>query len=171
MVPDRDRLLQQLEIQQFLSYEAWLLDERRLYDWLDCFTDDVSYSLAVRETLQARDEQLAPFGPPPAPLLVDDKAFLTVRVKRLETRLAHAEQPPSFTRHLVTNVLVHASDGREAQVSSSCLVLQTRIDVADHSFAGKRDDLLRRVDGEWRIARRQVVLDRAPLSGALSIFF
>ena len=35
---------------------------------------------------------------------------LEVRVRRLETDFAWAEQPPSRTRHYVTNVLVDATD-------------------------------------------------------------
>jgi hypothetical protein len=30
-----------LELMQFYIREAWLLDERRLKEWLDLFTDDV----------------------------------------------------------------------------------------------------------------------------------
>lgn len=168
---ERQALDLQPEIERFLYHEAWLLDERRLYDWLDCFTDDATYSLGIRETVQVRDERLAPFEPPSAALLVDDKEFMTVRVKRLETRLAHAEQPPSFTRHLITNVLIHDKNGDDVLVSSNFLLLQTRIDVIDHMFSGKRDDVLRTVDGQWRIARRTITLDRAPLPSTLSVFF
>jgi 3-phenylpropionate/cinnamic acid dioxygenase small subunit len=168
---DGEALTLQLDIERFLYREAWLLDERRLYDWLECFTADATYTVGIRETLQARDERLAPFEPPSAALLEDDKDFLTVRVKRLETRLAHAEQPPSFTRHLLTNVLLLDRQGGDIRVSSNFLLLQTRIDVADHTFSGKREDLLRRVDGQWRIARRTVTLDRAPLPSTLSVFF
>ncbi len=171
MAVDQASLLLQLEVERFLYHEAWLVDERRLLEWLDCFADDATCRLGVRETLHDPEDRLPPFEPPAAWLIEDDKDFLTVRVKRLETRLAHAEQPPSFTRHLVTNVLIHESHGDETRVSSNLLLLQTRIDVAAHSFSGKRDDVLRKVDGQWRIASRQIVLDRAPLPGTLSVFF
>ena len=161
----------QTDIEQVLYREAWLVDERRLYEWLDCFTDDVRYSLAVRETTPVQGDRLAPFAPPKEALIQDDKHFMTVRVQRLETRLAHSEQPPSFTRHLVTNVLIHEQTGSEARVSSNFMLLQSRIDIADHAFSGKRDDVLRKVDGQWRIASRAVLLDRAPLPSTLSVFF
>jgi 3-phenylpropionate/cinnamic acid dioxygenase small subunit len=170
MLVEQDTLRLQLEIERFLYYEAWLIDERRLYDWLDCFTDDTTYSLGIRETVQG-DERLAALEPPSSSLIADDKEFLTIRVKRLETRLAHAEQPPSFTRHLITNVLIHDARDDEVRISSNFLLLQTRIDIMDHTFSGKRDDVLRKVDGQWRIARRDIVLDRAPLPSTLSIFF
>src|SRR5215216_2246296 len=96
----------QREVEQFLYYEAWLLDERRLHDWLALFTDDARYSLQVREVVERSDEGGGTGVRLSRPLFEDDLAFLTLRVKRLDTRLAHAEQPPSITRHLITNVLV-----------------------------------------------------------------
>lgn len=168
----------QSAIERLLYYEAWLLDERRLHEWLDLFTADATYSVGVREMVQGNEDKIAALGPADLPLTDEDKQFLTVRVKRLETRLAHAEQPPSLTRHLITNVLLHdqpssgaASGGAELHVSSNFVVFQTRIDVADHTFFGKRDDLLRQVDGQWRIARRRVVVDKSPLPNVISIFF
>jgi 3-phenylpropionate/cinnamic acid dioxygenase small subunit len=55
------------------------------------------------------------------------------------------------------------------EASTNFVVFQTRIDVSDHVFFGKRDDTLRRDDGRWRITQRQVVLDRSPMPGVLSI--
>jgi 3-phenylpropionate/cinnamic acid dioxygenase small subunit len=59
----------------------------------------------------------------------------------------------------------------DTHVSSNFVVFQTRIDIADHLFYGKRDDLLRQVDGEWKIAGRRVVVDKSPLPNVISIFF
>jgi 3-phenylpropionate/cinnamic acid dioxygenase small subunit len=39
-------------------------------------------------------------------------------------------------------------------------------------FVGTRDDVLRKVDGKWKIARRTILLDQTVLSSAnLSVFF
>ena len=161
----------QAEIQRFLYEEAWLLDERRFDEWLDLFADDCDYSVALRETVQQSEGSS---GPPLVStiLFADDKPFMTARVRRFETRLAHAEQPPSFTRHLVSNVLV--DDGRDADevsVRSSFIVLQSRGDAPPHLLSGKREDMLRRVNGAWKIVRRAVVLDTALLPRTITIFF
>lgn len=162
----------QRDIERFLYREAWLLDERHFHQWLDLFTEDCRYSLWLRETVQSREEGIAPPTEASAPVFDDDKSFLTVRVKRLETRLAHAEQPPSLTRHLITNVLVHEGETATAvEVSSNFLVYQSRIDISEHTFFGKREDLLRHVDGEWKIARRRVVLDAMTLPRTITVFF
>jgi 3-phenylpropionate/cinnamic acid dioxygenase small subunit len=161
----------QHEIEQFLYYEAWLLDEGRLYDWLDLFTDDAYYWMPVRETVQLPEDEKQEKGLALS-LFDDDKAFLTLRVKRLDTGLAHAEQPPSRTRHLITNVRVvdRASEG-DVTVHSSFVVYQGRLERSDHLFSGKREDRLRRLESGWKIARRKIILDQALLPRTLSIFF
>jgi 3-phenylpropionate/cinnamic acid dioxygenase small subunit len=163
----------QLEVERLFAFEAYLLDERRFSEWLDLFTDDATYAVSVREAVQVREEGSAPRAYPEVPLFDDDHAFTTVRVKRLETRLAHAEQPPSLTRHLITNVLIHdggASDD-DWHVSTHFQVYQHRPGMAEHVYYGKREDTLQRMDGNWRIAARRVVLDTSLLPGPLSIFF
>ena len=38
---------------QFYIREAWLLDERRLKEWLDLFTEDVLYFMPAARTSRA----------------------------------------------------------------------------------------------------------------------
>src|SRR6266540_1877994 len=92
------------EVEEFLYHEAWLLDEGRLYEWVDLFTDDARYWMPVRETIQGNDSGIPEEGELAQPLFDDTKDFLLLRVKRLDTGLAHAETPRSRTRHLITNV-------------------------------------------------------------------
>jgi len=161
----------QVGVERFLYYEAYLLDEKRLNEWVDLFTEDATYTISVREAVQRREEGDAPLGRVVPSLVDEGRAFLATRVKRLETHLAHAEQPPSLTRHLITNVLVRSGSGEEVHVSSNFQVYQARIDVSEHVFYGSRGDVLHRVDGEWRIARRDVVLDTSLLPRTITVFF
>jgi 3-phenylpropionate/cinnamic acid dioxygenase small subunit len=161
----------QLAVERLLAYEAYLLDERRFADWLDLFTEDGTYSISVRELAQPPGEQNPSAAVAEPPLVNEPRDYLVTRVRRLDTRLAHAEQPPSLTRHLVTNVLILEDRGVEARVASSFQVYQARLDISESIFFGKRDDLLRRVDGKWRIARRHAVLDASLLPRTLTIFF
>ncbi len=161
----------QQEIEQFLYYEAWLLDEGRFYEWLDLFTDDARYWMPVRETTESRESMSPPEGVTALPLFDDDKSFLVTRVRRFDTGLAHAEQPPSRTRHLVSNVRIEPDGADAVRVYSSFLVLQTRFEISQSLFSGKREDSLRRVADGWRIAGRKIFLDQTLLPRSISIFF
>jgi dibenzofuran dioxygenase subunit beta len=161
----------QHEIEQFLYDEAELLDDGRFYDWLELFTDDTRYWLPVRETLQDRRDGLHPEGPPTVALMDDDKMFLTKRVKRLDTGLAHAETPPSRTRRFISNVRIREQPDGELVVRSNFLIYQARQEQTDYQFFGQREDRLRKTGGTWRIAQRKIVLDHTVLPRAISTFF
>ncbi len=162
-----------LEIEEFLYHEAWLLDEGRLYEWVDLFTEDARYWMPVREVIQGRESGIPEEGELAQPLFDDDKNFLLMRVKRLDTGLAHAEQPRSRTRHLISNIWVDDADGSgdEIRVYSNFLVFQSRLERSEHFFLGKREDRLRKVDDQWKIAHRKIVLDHTLLPRTLSILF
>lgn len=169
MAAARPRRDAQYEVEQFLYQEAWLLDERRFEDWLALFADDARYTLLERARIQVR-AAASPVAPEQV-LYDDDKAFLALRVRRLDTNLAHSERPPSITRHLIANVQVGDGAGDEVPVRSTFMVHQARLETDDYTFYGKREDRLRQVDGAWQIVRRRVVLDHTHLPRVITIFF
>lgn len=159
----------QWEIEQFLYREARLLDAGQFDAWLALFTDDVHYWVPTRETRDQREASIRQAGE--LSFFEDDKQFLVARVKRFATGLAHAEQPPSRTRHMVMNVEIVEEEPEALEVCSNIVVFQSRYEKSEHSFVGKREDRLRKIDREWQIARRKVVLDHTVLPRGFSIFF
>jgi dibenzofuran dioxygenase subunit beta len=162
----------QREIEQFLYYEARLLDEWKFDEWLELFTDDLVYFMPTRELIADRT-QTAREEEPALTLFRDKKDFLVKRVRRLQTELAHSETPPSRTRRLVTNVMLNEdADGVTAQCNF--VVFQSRTDSLQHSgntFFGKRVDRLKKIDGQWKFTNRKIELDHVLLPQTLSIFF
>ena len=157
---------QKKEIEEFLYREAHLLDDQRFDEWLELFTDDVEYLVPLREHVQGDVE------PAGHPIIKDDKMMLLARVRKHQTGLSHVETPKSMTCHLITNVLVEAGQGREElEVLSSFVVRQARKLRDEAWWVGRRRDRFRRVDGGWRIARREVLLDATVLPRGISIFF
>jgi 3-phenylpropionate/cinnamic acid dioxygenase small subunit len=155
-------------IQRFLFVEASLLDRRDYRGWLALLTDDVIYRVLAQVN---RDVEAGPLWY----ALVNEPAFrLKARVEQiLNSKLTHAENPPTLTRRFVSNVLAStgASVG-EYVATSNLLVYRTRPDMPDGAlYAGERTDVLRLVDGAWRIARREVRLDQALMNGSMSTLF
>lgn len=91
-----EKLQRQLAVQDLLYREARLLDERRLDEWLELFTDDALYFLPIVDSDSPREPSL----------IKDSKSGMEERVFRLTKTLAHAQNPPSRTQHDVTNVEV-----------------------------------------------------------------
>jgi 3-phenylpropionate/cinnamic acid dioxygenase small subunit len=173
------------EVEQFLYREARLLDRRQFREWLELFTDDVRYWMPMRNNRYPRSSKALKILNPvrhddaeltrsdELALLDETKSTLVRRIARLETGMAWSEDPPSRTRHLITNVEIEAN-GRDGELSvySNFLVYRTRAETEVEFFVGSRDDVLRSVNGARKIARRQIVLDQTVLSVKnISIFF
>lgn len=170
-----DMLLQH-EITQFYHREAWLLDDRLFEEWLELFSDSVHYYMPTRAVRYERDVNREFSAPDEVSLFEETKLGLSQRVARIRSGMAWAEDPPSRTRHLVTNVLVEESDEPEVyRVRTAFLLFRGRLDREADYFPGERLDVLRR-DPEsefgWLILSRRIALDHTLiLSKHLSVFF
>ena len=106
-------------------------------------------------------------------ILDETKETLSGRVARLDTGMAWAEDPPSRTRHMISNIEVEPGDVEsEIRAYSNFIVYRSRAGSEEDFYVGARQDVLRRVDGAWKIVRRRMVLDQNVLSAKnVSIFF
>ena len=167
-----ERLRLKHEVEEFLFMEADLLDARRYQDWLDLLTDDIHYWMPVRRTTTAREVDREFTQPGGVAFFDDDKAMLKMRVDRMLVGGAWAEDPPSRTRRLVTNLRILAAEGDELTVASNFQLYRTRLNSEEDQWIGRREDRLRRVDGQFRLARRHIFLEQTViLSQNLSSLF
>jgi 3-phenylpropionate/cinnamic acid dioxygenase small subunit len=147
-----------LELMQFYIREAWLLDERKLKEWLDLFTDDVLHFMPRRKNVPRREahRELTPLGD--LAILEEEKRYLEMRVARLGTGMAWAEDPPSRTRHLIGNLEAAPLENDEAEAKTAFLVYRSHLEMDHQLLSGWHSDL-RQVNGAWKVARRTIVLD------------
>lgn len=159
------------ECMQFYNREAELLDARKLDEWLEMLTEDVTYKMPVRVT-RDRTSELPEFSNR-AFSFSDNRNTLEARVERFNSEFAWSEEPPSRVRHFVSNVRVTGRDGDEISVKCNLLVHRSQGDTPDSVYmSGERNDTLRRVDGELKLATRQILVDHTILPMRnLSIFF
>lgn len=169
--PVDDQLVRRIE--RFLYREASLLDERRFVEWVDLFTEGVRYWMPVRAT-KSRSPGMEEFATETEVAFLDEtKDTLRQRVAKLGTGMAWAEEPPSRTRHVITNIEAEEGDSdSEIRVSSYFMVYRTRLETKQDLFVGRREDILRRESNSFRIAWRKILLDMTVLmSDNISIFF
>jgi 3-phenylpropionate/cinnamic acid dioxygenase small subunit len=172
------RLLLKQEIEEFLYYEADLLDERRYEDWLALVAEDVRYWMPMRRNVKVDDiEREFTREGLDISWFDEGKETLTRRVRQIQTGIHWAEEPVSRISHMVSNVrLLEASpswaDPVEVTVRCRFLIYRNRVETETDILVGKREDLLRRVDDQWQIARRKIVLDQSVLlTKNLTFFF
>ncbi len=170
---DIDSLLLAREIEAFLYAEAELLDERRFEAWLDLLTEDVRYWMPMRRNVKFGEQTRENTRERQDMNWFDEgKETLTQRVRQILTGVHWAEEPLSRVCHMVSNVQILQASAEEVTVSSRFLVYRNRLETETDFFVGKRQDVLRKVNGQWKIARRQIILDQNVLLATnLTVFF
>ena len=94
----------------------------------------------------------------------ENYASILMRTGRL-SKSAWAEDPPSRTRRFVTNVRIAQCDtAGEYEVVSYLYVERSRFDNPDNeSITAERRDVWRRVDGAYKLAVREIIVDQSTL--------
>ena len=156
-----------MEVQRFLNREAALLDGRDYAAWLGVLTADIRYVVTAGVSRPQED------GPLDYAIVDEDAEMLRLRVLQIsDAKLTRAENPPTLTRRFVSNLEVEEAGAPGRHVAhSNLLVYRQRGTAPDGDFyAGRRRDVLRRVDGSLRLADRLVRLDHNLLfDGSLSV--
>lgn len=135
-------------VEEFLFFEAKLIDEHRYDQWLELWTDDGLY------WVPANSDDADPARQ--AMIIYDNRARLGDRIYRLTSGAAWAQQPRSRTRRLISNVEVRETDGGYA-VESNCLIAEMRRSRQD-VFAARTLHTLRPAGDSFRIALKKVLL-------------
>ncbi|MFF5085022.1 aromatic-ring-hydroxylating dioxygenase subunit beta [Actinoplanes sp. NPDC000266] len=163
-----EHLALQHEVEQLYYREAELLDDGRYTDWLELFADDLVYWMPTRTNRLRRQQALSIAARGEAAFYDETKESLAWRIRRFDSGMAWAEDPPSRTRHLITNVRI-TPEGDDFRVRSNFLVYRNRLEREENVFAGQRTDLIRR---DLLICERVILLDQnVLLAKNISTFF
>ena len=146
----------QLEVERFLYDEAATLDERRYHDWLDLLTEDIHYWAPLMRTVMWKDVDEYEIGKPGEQAYFDDDLdMLRQRIAKLDTGYSWSEDPPSRTRHMINNVRIldvrDTANGQEVDIDAYFFCYRSRLDNDIDIWVGNRRDILRRVDGAWKM--------------------
>ncbi|WP_114906555.1 aromatic-ring-hydroxylating dioxygenase subunit beta [Ornithinimicrobium murale] len=165
------------EVEQFLYSEAEMVDDRQFREWLNLFTDDLEYRVPMARNVRSDNiDNEYMEGAHDIHWIDEGKETLTQRVEQIHTGVHWAEEPLSRTTHLISNVRVSESvalglKDEEVDVRYVFLTYRHRLNDQEDTVVGRRRDLLRRVDGQLKIARRTIYLNQTVfLARSLSHF-
>lgn len=152
-------------IEQFLYYEAYLLDHNRLSEWFALFTTDSTYWIPLEAN------QTDPLGT--CSIIYDDHRLLDIRVRQASHSWAHARNPLARTCHQVTNVMLFPSSDStpELRVCSNLVLIEYRGE-RQRVFAGLCEYRLRQTESGLKIASKRIDLvnSEAELDGIAVLF-
>lgn len=137
------------QVEQFIYYEADLMDEHRYDEWLALWTDDALYWVpSGRDDIDPKRE---------ISLIYDDRVRLQVRITRLKSGFAHAQEPKSRMRRVVSNIVTQEAKNGDIVVFSNFLLTELRRGKQD-TFAGRTIHRLRPDNGSFRLVSKKVLL-------------
>jgi anthranilate 1,2-dioxygenase small subunit len=149
------------EIDSFNARYAQALDEQRLSDWTEMFTDDALYVVLSRENFDR--------GLPVGLIYCENKRMIHDRAFALMETSMFA---PRYLRHIIGNQVV-LSEERTGTIKcrANYVVLQVLFDRPDATLhqVGVYHDVFRRVDGALKLAERRCVYDNLLVPNALCI--
>lgn len=159
-------------VEQFYYREARLLDERCLQQWIALADESLEYSMPTR------------FVPHPDPKLQDTEAFLSVdreldradgpngspirhenfigafaRTFRAYKTNAWSESPAPRTRRMISNVEVTPLEDSQYRTFSNFMMFYSHLGKDNHTMSGGRRDILKEVDGDFKLLKREVIID------------
>jgi 3-phenylpropionate/cinnamic acid dioxygenase small subunit len=161
-----ERMRLQYEVEQFLYAEAALLDARRYRDWLALCDPDIRYWMPIRRTVTQSNIDREFTKPGDMAFFDEDFELLDMRVRKLEAGSAWSEDPPSRSRHFVTNVRIAGVEGDDITAEACFCLYRTRLNAEVDAWTGRRVDVLRRCGESFRLARRDLFLDQTVIQSA-----
>lgn len=152
------------EVQQFLFREARLLDEERYEEWLGLMTEDIHYWMPGIQARHRRDKTPR-LDPRRMAFFDDDLLNMRRRVTRFLDPTAWAEDPPTRSVHMISNVEVEATAAAHEFIAHSTFInCRGRGEAEEYYLTGRRKDKLRRVDdGTLRLAAREIAITQTVL--------
>ena len=159
--PRFDALFLRHELEIFNAAYAAALDEQRLSDWVEMFTDDARYVVISRENTDR--------GMPVGLIYCENKGMIYDRAFALEKTAMFA---PRYLRHIIGNLQVLGEERPgEIRARANYVVLQVLLDRPDAKLhqVGAYHDVFRRVGSQLRLAERRCVYDNLLVDNALCL--
>ena len=154
-----DEVVRRLEIEALYAEYAHCLDNDRLEEWPDFFTEDCAYRVTSAENFEA--------GLPLGIIYATSRNMLADRVMAL--RKANIYEPQRY-RHLIANFRIERADGDGIDLTANFIVVRIMQDGGMSLFAaGRYVDRLARAGGGWKFARKDAVLDSRQIDTLLAI--
>lgn len=143
-------------IETLILHEAELLDDGKLEEWLELYTEDASYWIPIDEDIDPLKE---------ASIIYDNRLRLAMRVEQILNQGRVAQTPKSQTMRMVTNIRVQ-EESETTATARFCLHL-TEVRSGDwrqrglgemRVYPGHCTVQLRQEQGDWKIQAKKIVL-------------
>jgi 3-phenylpropionate/cinnamic acid dioxygenase small subunit len=154
----------QREVEQFLYWQAELLDAKDWQGFIDCFADNGVYWMPSRA--HQTNWELEPS------IFAEDKPMMEIRKGRVSHPNAWSQAPLWETNHIVSHVAIESADAQTVQVRSRFHMMELRREDIRHFGGRYQHTLQRRADGRLCVTKQRVDLfnAQAPFDYVLQVW-
>jgi 3-phenylpropionate/cinnamic acid dioxygenase small subunit len=146
-----------LELEELYAEYVACLDEERMEEWPEFFSDDVVYRIIPRENFER--------GLPIATLHCESKGYLKDRVVAIRQTSVYA---PRYVRRLVSNIRVLGWRDEALHVRANYAAFETLRDELTRVFSvGRCHDTLVVADGRLKFKEKLVIFDSELIPNSL----
>ena len=136
-------------VTRFIYREARLQDDHDYDAWEALWADDGIYWIPANGEGEDPDAEMS--------IVYDNRSRISVRIKQFKTGKRHSQTPVSRIRRVVSNIEILEGTQDEVRVTSNALVFESNT-RGETVWASRNEYKLRRVDGDWRMALKKVIL-------------
>lgn len=147
MTATLDDVVRHHEICQLLYLKARLQDEHRFEAWEALWTDDAVYWIPANGDGDDPEREMS--------IVYDNRSRIGLRIRQFLTGKRFSQIPASRLRRVVGNVKVLGEEAGGTRVSANMLLAESHRH-GQVLWAVRTEYLLRRVDGQWRMAFKTV---------------
>lgn len=149
---------------EFIYHEARLIDEKRLDEWYELFTEDARYWMPLTRG--------QPDGELHTSLFYEDKFLLKMRIERLKRPASYSQHQPSFCQHVLQRPTVESRGSATIPhlMRTPFVYLESRADT-QLVLAGVVYHHLIEIQGSLRIRLKKVeLLNREAALPSIQLF-
>jgi 3-phenylpropionate/cinnamic acid dioxygenase small subunit len=153
---------------ELIHLEARLLDEQRWDEWLALYLEDCEYWMPAwkadgTQTTDPRTEL--------SHIYYASRAGLEDRVVRIRSGKSAASTPMPRTAHILGSVLALESPADRLRLSSSWVThVYFPRSRESHAFFGRSEHELALREGDWRIAKKKILLQNDYIPTMLDVY-
>jgi len=153
---------------ELVHREARFLDEQRWDDWLALFVEDCEYWMPA---WRADGTLTANPGAELSHIYYASRAGLEDRIVRIRSGKSAASTPTPRTAHILGSVLPLESPAGRLRLGSTWVshVFFPRSNES-HAFFGRTEHELVRCGGDWRIAKKKILLQNDYIPTMLDVY-
>jgi len=137
------------QVTEFIYREARLQDTHAYDDWEALWTDDAVYWIPANGDEPDPEREMS--------IIYDNRSRIALRIKQLHTGKRHTQTPRSRLGRIVSNIEIARCEGDDIHANANAMVFESNL-RGETIWATRNEYLLRRTNGELRMARKKVVL-------------